>query len=200
MTILTLTGGEGGGSVRRRASEAAEAASRLGAGLIMAGLPDRRLTVSPSSIETIVEVASSCQPNIVYTHSEHDLHQDHRATHLASLVAVRHVPNVFCYESPSTTTGFNPTRFVDIQGVLAQKLTLLEPYASQATRSYMQPDMVMATARYWSRFSPHQCVEPFEVVRMSSMLDFASATTNQPTSDMPPTAVSRVSLASLEAS
>ena len=50
------------------------------------------------------------EPSVIYTHTAHDLHQDHRAAHRATLVAGRGVANVYCYQSPSTTIEFTGLR------------------------------------------------------------------------------------------
>ncbi len=109
------------------------------------------------------------QPTIVYTHSAHDRHQDHRAVHRAATVATRNVPTFACYQSPSATVDYRPTRFVSIDGFTDTKLALLACFGSQAgIRSYMQDDFVLATGRYWSRYGGGRHCEPLEVIREAS--------------------------------
>ncbi len=106
------------------------------------------------------------QPTIVYTHSHHDRHQDHRAAFDATMVATRQVPLIACYQSPSSTVDFRPGRFVTIEGFMDLKLRLLACFDSQsAIRGYLEPDLVLATSRYWSRFGAGKHVEPLEIVR-----------------------------------
>ena len=51
------------------------------------------------------------------------------------------------------------------------KLQMLAAFESQAHRDYMEPDLVRATARYWSRFGGgQQYAEPLEMVRAAAML------------------------------
>ena len=103
---------------------------------------------------------------MVYTHSSHDLHQDHRAVHAATLVATRRVKTVACFQSPSATVDFRPNRFATIDGFTEKKLALLACFASQSgIRDYLEPDFVLATARYWSRFGSGKNCEPLEIVR-----------------------------------
>ena len=46
------------------------------------------------------------------------------------------------------------------------KVRLLAHFRSQSTRHYMDPDLVVATARYWARQVPQiRYAEPFEVLR-----------------------------------
>ena len=111
------------------------------------------------------------EPTIVYTHSAHDRHQDHRAVHEATVVATRAVRTVACFQSPSSTVDFRPSRFVPIDGFTDAKLDLLACFRSQAgIRDYLEPELVLATARYWGRYGNATSVEPLEVIRETSDL------------------------------
>jgi LmbE family N-acetylglucosaminyl deacetylase len=57
----------------------------------------------------------------------------HRAAHAASLVAARDVPNVYCYQSPSSTVEFRPNRFVDITEYMKRKLQAIGVYKARST-------------------------------------------------------------------
>jgi LmbE family N-acetylglucosaminyl deacetylase len=106
------------------------------------------------------------RPTHVYTHSIEDTHQDHRAVHAASLVAARSVPNVYCYQTPSSTVEFRPQRFVDITNFIGAKLQAIDAYGSQAERmAALQHDNIIASARYWGRFAGYVMAEPMRVVR-----------------------------------
>ena len=170
LVILTLSGGAVGGAVSARRSEAAAAAAVVGARLIHLDFPDTRLDPAGGVITAIEEVVAEVEPARIYTHGVHDRHQDHRAVHEAVQVAARAVPGLWCFQSPSSTVAFAPNRFVDIDGFLDTKLEMLAAYESQSHRDYMQPDVVRAAARYWSRFSPAGLVEPLETVRAAEAL------------------------------
>jgi hypothetical protein len=48
------------------------------------------------------------------------------------------------------------------------KLRALREFRTQhAIRPYLEEDLIVATARYWSRFGVGRYVEPLEVVRTS---------------------------------
>jgi LmbE family N-acetylglucosaminyl deacetylase len=169
VTVLTLTGGEAGGAEAVRAMEAHLAAALLDADLELRSLKDTSVGEGSETISVISEVVRSFQPDVVYTHSFNDVHQDHRNTHRATLVATRAIPNVFCYQSPSSTTAFTPTMYVDIERTLEAKLRTIAAYASQTAKcAYLDPSLLEATARYWSRFSQARYVEALEVMRCSS--------------------------------
>lgn len=164
--VLTVTSGSEGGGVARRAAEAREAASMLGVALTLGELVDTRVSDGPATIQLISEAIRRFAPDIVYTHSTHDTHQDHRAVHRATLVAARSVPELFCYQSPSCTPSFAPSRFVPIDDHVEAKLALIGAYQSQTEKcAYLAPDLIRATARYWGRFAGYRLVEPLEVVR-----------------------------------
>ena len=115
------------------------------------------------------------RPSTVYTHTIRDVHQDHRNAHSATLVAARGISRIFCYQAPSTTVEFKPTRFVAIDEFLEGKLEVIQAYTSQVKiRDYLDEELLRATARYWSRFSQARYVEPLEVVRDSDASAFAS--------------------------
>jgi LmbE family N-acetylglucosaminyl deacetylase len=167
--ILTLCGGEAGGTVSERAGESRRAASLLGAGLTLAQLIDTQISEGAETINVIEQCIKSVQPHLIYTHSEKDGHQDHRNTFRATIVAARQVPSVLCYQAPSGTVQFVPTRFAEISPYLQKKQQAIAAYTSQASiRPYMQPELIEATARYWGRFAGYGLCEAFEVIRERS--------------------------------
>jgi LmbE family N-acetylglucosaminyl deacetylase len=168
VTVLTLTGGEAGGAVSERLAESRRAAELMSARLVHADLQDASVSEGGSTIVTIKRVIDEIHPSTLYTHTIHDVHQDHRNVHSASLVAARGVPKVFCYQAPSTTIDFHPTRFVAIDEYLDRKIEVIQAYTSQVkVRRYLDPELLRATARYWARFSQARYVEPLEIVRDS---------------------------------
>lgn len=167
--ILTLCGGEAGGTVTERADEARRAATLLGAGLTLASLADTQISEGAETIRVIENCIQAVQPQLIYTHSEKDGHQDHRNTFRATVVAARQVPSLLCYQAPSTTVQFIPTRFNDIAAHLERKQQSIAAYTSQASiRPYMTPALIEATARYWGRFAGYGLCEAFEVVKERS--------------------------------
>lgn len=171
ITILTLSRGARGGDADDRQHESLASADLLGARLFLKDLIDTEITGGGPTVRLIEEVVHEVVPTIVYTHTNHDRHQDHRAVHEATIVATRTIDTVACYQSPSSTVDFRPTRFVSIDGFVERKLELLASFASQSEhRSYLAPDFVIATARYWSRFGGGENVEPLEIVRETADL------------------------------
>jgi LmbE family N-acetylglucosaminyl deacetylase len=164
--ILTLSRGAAGGDTNLRTAEAQRAADLFGAELHLGNMRDTYITDGRETIEMIQNVIRDMRPTHVYTHSIEDTHQDHRAVHAASLVAARGIPNVYCYQTPSSTVDFKPHRFVDITDFIGAKLRAIDVYGSQAERmAALQHDNIIASARYWGRFAGYVMAEPMRVVR-----------------------------------
>lgn len=166
VALLTLTDGQEGGEQTKRRRESETAAAQLGARLYWGGLRDTQVVDGLPTIKAIEDIINQVQPDVIYTHTQNDSHQDHRNTFLATTVAARRVPNLFCYQSPSTTINFQPNRFVEINQQMADKLNLISLYQSQTSKcAYLDPDLIRSTARYWGRFAGNKLVEPLEVIK-----------------------------------
>jgi LmbE family N-acetylglucosaminyl deacetylase/CheY-like chemotaxis protein len=171
ITILTLSRGARGGDADQRQHESLASAELLGARLFLQDLIDTEIEGGGPTVRLIEEVVTTVHPTIVYTHSPHDRHQDHRAVHEAAIVATRGVGTVGCFQSPSASIDYRPNRFVAIEQFIDRKLELLACFASQADhRSYLAPDYVKTTAKYWARFGGGSMVEPLEIFREATVL------------------------------
>jgi two-component system, NtrC family, response regulator HydG len=166
ISILTLSRGARGGTEATRAGESEIAAHALGATLFLDDLQDTRISEGDPTIGVISSVVEKVRPTVIYTHSLHDVHQDHRNTHRAAMVAIRQVGRVYCFQSPSATVDFRPTRFVKIDEQLERKIVAIQAFTSQVEiRAYLERDLIESTARYWSRYGDGRFAEAFEVVR-----------------------------------
>lgn len=166
VSVLTLSGGEQGGTAEQRIDEARSAAETLGARLFMRSLRDAAISQGKETIEAIEEVIQEVKPSIIYTHSLNDGHQDHRSVHRATVVAARQIPSLYCYQAPSTGIEFRPTKFVEIGEFLDRKVEAIGAYHSQVVkRPYLRESLLRATAEYWGRFAGYGMVEPLEVIR-----------------------------------
>lgn len=169
VNILTLSRGGREGNVNARQNEAFAAAELLGAQLFLEDLVDTEIGSAEPTVGLIEKVVRQLNPTVVYVHSDHDLHQDHRAVHSAALLVTRGVRTVSCYQSASSTADFRPNRFMNIDGFIEAKVALVQCHQSQVqTSRYHAPDFIVATARYWSRFGDGSTCEPLEIVRDSA--------------------------------
>ena len=168
ITILTMSDGVNGGTPAQRRDEAQMAADLLGAVLITQDLVDSEICADVVTIRIIEAVIAQCEPDIIYTHSAADTHQDHRSIHFATVAAGRTVAGLYCYGAPSLTHDFNPVRFNDIEENLEFKLNLLKCFESQQHRYYFEPELIIAKARYWGSVGRWRFAEPLEVVHERS--------------------------------
>lgn len=166
LAILTLTGGGVGGVPTKRALRAGRAAEMLSARLFLCDLHDTVVAKAGPTVAAIEHVIDEVAATRVYTHSACDRDQDHRNVNRATLAAAREVPGLYCYQAPSTSADFRPSRFVAIDEFVDRKLAIVRAHRSgSAVRPHLDEDLLRATARYWSRFARSRYAEPLEVVR-----------------------------------
>ena len=164
VTILTLSAAELNGASAETGPAAPQPAGGLGTRLALGDL------VAPGAAQAdpagaIDRVIAEVQPTVLYTHSVHDDQPDHRSAHQAAIAGARRIGRVYCFQSPSATIDFRPTRFVPIDD-LGGKLRAVGAFTSQdEVRAFLDPDQVTSTAMYWGRYCQAPLAEAFEVVR-----------------------------------
>jgi LmbE family N-acetylglucosaminyl deacetylase len=164
---LVITQGERGGNSDVRPAEAIGGAHFLGLDHVkILDFPDTRLQeCSGEILEAIEAMLREYNPDMVFTHSSHDLHQDHRAVHEATLRAARNLGTVFCYESPSVTQEFLPAFFVDIGNYIDVKVESIKEHWDQRAKPYVQEERVRGQAVFRGGQAKTRYAEGFEVVR-----------------------------------
>lgn len=147
---LTMTRGEKGGDPGRRPREAERATAFIGLdGYWILDLPDTGLGDRiPAMRAAIEEKIREVGATIVLTHTDVDVHGDHRAVHAATREAARAVPTVLCYEDVSTSKEFVPNYFVDITDYIEPHLKAVAYHRSQDHRTYMDPEVVRGRAAH----------------------------------------------------
>ncbi len=168
ISILTMSQGSYGGDKARRVQESEQAAKFLNATLWIHDLEDTKVPDANPTIEIIQKTIEIAKPDIIYTHSFNDNHQDHRAVHKATLVAAREIDKLYAYLAPSSNTNFNPRHFEVIENYVDEKVELIQFHASQSiekARPYMTEDVIKSTATYWGRYTSYLKSEPFEVIK-----------------------------------
>lgn len=85
---------------------------------------------------------------MVLTHTDVDVHGDHRAVHAATREAARSVRTVLCYEDVSTSDQFSPNFYVDITGYIDDHLRACALHRTQGHRTYMDPQVIQGRAAH----------------------------------------------------
>ena len=168
VTILTLSRGAREGGIRVAWEEGTASAHVIGARLLMEDVAENEL--QHETVVTVVKKAiAEVNPTVIYVHSNHDRHQDHRTVFDAVMVAAGDVGAIVCYQSSTSSVDFRPNRFVSVDDFTETKITMLDCFARSGPRPrFLDPDFVLATARYWSRFSTGSFSEPLEIIREST--------------------------------
>ena len=138
VSLLVMTDGGGGGVGRIRRQEQQAAGDILGVSrLYWVEYPDTAIPLDRESIQRVERVILEVQPDFIFVHSQDDTHQDHRHLSVATITATRYTRNVLFYEGP-TTQNFSPNVFVDIDGVLQDKIAALKAHKSQVTKTNIE--------------------------------------------------------------
>ncbi|HIC1790827.1 TPA: PIG-L deacetylase family protein [Escherichia coli] len=122
-----------------------------------------------SSLENIIatEIPSDVEIIRAYTMHDADRHQDHIAVYQASMVACRYIPQILGYETPSTWLSFAPQVFESIDEIhFNKKILALQEHRSQNQRKYMQPEYLLAQAKFRGQQVNHPMCEGFVVHKM----------------------------------
>jgi LmbE family N-acetylglucosaminyl deacetylase len=170
---IVMTEGEKGGHSNTRPLEAKKGARFMGLDqLDLHDFTDTRLTEDGLLMTQVIETQiHSFQPDIILTHSPHDLHQDHQAVFEATLRAARNVrTTILCYESPSVTPEFLPTYFIDACGYVDVKIEAVHQHWDQRGKPYMRADLVRSKLAFRGGQAKIEYAEGFEVARMISAI------------------------------
>jgi LmbE family N-acetylglucosaminyl deacetylase len=170
---LVLTGGEMGGHGEVRPLEALRGGAFLGLyETRVECFADTRLQAQTMEVADAIErLILEAKPDLILTHSVHDLHQDHRAVYEATLRAARNTPaTILCYESPSVTEDFHPSYFVEVCQYANVKLEAIREHWDQRTKPYMRAEVVRGKLAFRGAQAKVDYAEGFEVVRMLSII------------------------------
>jgi LmbE family N-acetylglucosaminyl deacetylase len=169
VTMLVVTKGEvGPGETDGRLDEQRRAAELMGVeNVIWGGLPDCEVSLHELDLVHMIEdVINTSGADLIYTHSQHDSHQDHRSVAMATLGAARQHSNILAYASPSYLREFSPNVFIDIADTLEKKIDALACHASQVVASEMvSAERVRNTAGFRGHEARVASAEAYEAIR-----------------------------------
>lgn len=140
VTMLVVTNAEYfnyNGDLRRTKEvalrEGKTAAGIIGAKLICGDLKTKTLAYSWRLIEFLNEQIDALRIELVYTHWDQDVHQDHSAVGRATVSAGRHISRILMYQSNwyATTVNFRGTFYVDISGHTEKKIAALRSHETE---------------------------------------------------------------------
>ena len=169
---IVMSDGQAGGDNGVRPDEARTGALTIGVTAIdIHSFTDTRLEDhNVEMVQVVEEKINAIKPDVIFTHSIHDQHQDHQSVHLAVLRAARKHPSILCYESPSVTSEFNPQLFIDITNYIDIKVKAVEDHRDQAGKRYLRGDRLRGMANFRGAQGKVELAEGFEIVRLKDSI------------------------------
>jgi LmbE family N-acetylglucosaminyl deacetylase len=156
-----------------RLQEARAAAQIVGAELhVLFGGEPMRVEDLPMHrmVRRLDELIAAERPELVLTHSERDLHWDHRLIHHATISALRRTPcHLLCFTSTpelNAASSYVGPAFADITPTIDIKLAAVAAHASQIVRGSVNLDGCRDLARALGRLSGVTYAEAYEVLRL----------------------------------
>lgn len=125
-------------------------------------------------LELLVSIRKDIQPEIVFSPSKFDIHQDHTVVYEESRRAFHRYASHLGYELPWNSPSFEANFFIPVsEDKLNQKCKALQCYQSQIQiqRPYFNQDNISSIARYRGTQCGAKFAEAFHTVNMIAKLD-----------------------------
>lgn len=157
--------------IGERLREAEEGARTLGARLVCL-YPERQSRVEDIPMHELVgrfdTLVADFRPDLVITHSQHDLHWDHGLVHRATVSSLRRTPcDLLAFlsspEMNAQTRSFGQC-FADITAYIDTKITAISCHKSQLPKLDVESSRDLARAM--GRISGFAFAEAYEVLRV----------------------------------
>lgn len=135
--------------------------------VIIEGFETRKFQEQRQEIlERIIQLNREFHPDIVFTHTRADLHQDHKTVTEESLRAFRGT-SVFGFDVIRSSYGFFPNFLVEVnEEDLRKKLAALGEYHTYADKYYFKEELTRATLIRNGALVEHPLAEGFETLRI----------------------------------
>ncbi|WP_394280534.1 PIG-L deacetylase family protein [Corynebacterium sp.] len=166
---IIMSDGSDGGDASLRPDEAREGANFLGLSTLrIMHMTDRALNSHMNEMIAVIEESIvHHNPDIIFTHSKNEVHQDHLAVHQAVMQAGRNHHSILCFESPSVTTDFKPTVFIDVMDYSDVKAEAIAAHANQSGKPYMTREITDSITTFRGRQARVRRAEGFEPMRLN---------------------------------
>jgi len=116
-------------------------------------------------LDTLISLRNEVRPDIVFTPSSYDTHQDHHTTREETLRAFKQC-TILGYEQPWNNITFYTSAFIALQDRhLDKKIQALKCYETQKDRSYLSDDFIRGLALTRGTQIENKYAEAFEVIK-----------------------------------
>ncbi len=116
-------------------------------------------------LDTLIDLRNKIQPDVVFTPSSFDTHQDHKITTEETLRAFKKC-TILGYELPWNNITFNTLAFVPLKEKhIQKKIEALNCYETQKNKAYFSNDFIRGLAQTRGTQIEEKYAEAFEVIR-----------------------------------
>ncbi|MDH7594387.1 MAG: PIG-L family deacetylase [Methanomicrobiales archaeon] len=116
-------------------------------------------------LDSLLVLRERLRPDIVFTPSSFDTHQDHKVTREETLRAFKQC-TILGYEQPWNNITFNTLAFISVdESQLERKIAALSCYRTQKDKPYFNGDFIRGLARLRGVQIEEQYAEAFEVIK-----------------------------------
>lgn len=124
--------------------------------------PDMRQEI----LEYLLELRREFKPDIVFTHTRQDIHQDHNVVTEEALRAYRGI-TVLGYDVVRSSYGFFPHFLVEVtEEDVEKKLEALSKYGTYHDKYYFDPALLRATMIRHGALAERSFAEGFDILRI----------------------------------
>jgi N-acetylglucosamine malate deacetylase 1 len=117
-------------------------------------------------LEFLITLKKKLEPDLVFVHSQADLHQDHNEVTQEALRAFRGT-SVFGYDVIRSSQGFFPTFLVEVTEMdVKLKIDALAAYKTYADKYYFKPELTKAILIRNGALCERKYAEGFDILRI----------------------------------
>jgi LmbE family N-acetylglucosaminyl deacetylase len=117
-------------------------------------------------LEYLYETNRSHRPDIVFVHSQADIHQDHAVVTMEALRAFRGT-TVLGFDVFRSSYGFFPHFLVEVNNQdVEKKIEALAAYQTYADKYYFDPEVIRATLIRHGALAEREFAEGFDILRI----------------------------------
>ncbi len=125
-------------------------------------MPEHRQEI----LEYFLELRKEIQPDIIFTHTEKDIHQDHNAMTREALRAYRGI-TVLGFDVVRSSHGFFPNFFVEVnEEDVNKKIAALMQYKTYQDKYYFEAELLRATMVRHGALAEKPFAEGFDILRV----------------------------------
>ena len=117
-------------------------------------------------LEYLLNLNKKFKPDLVFVHTDRDLHQDHNTVTEEALRAFRGT-SLFGYDVIRSSHGFFPTFLVEVnEADVDRKINALSAYKTYQDKYYFSPDLTRSIMVRNGAIAEREYAEGFDIFRM----------------------------------